>query len=100
MIKTADLPIDLGREGGDDGGCIVATGAPSRTAWPAAQPARPPASSRPAFQGFGDVNLKARIPVYNLSSYAHKIVACTRVEQLRSSSDISWFYCRITRGKP
>jgi excinuclease ABC subunit A len=32
VIKTADYLIDLGPEGGDDGGCVVATGTPEEVA--------------------------------------------------------------------
>ncbi len=32
VIKTADYIIDLGPEGGDDGGCIIATGTPEEVA--------------------------------------------------------------------
>ena len=32
LIKTADYIIDLGPEGGDKGGCIVATGTPEEVA--------------------------------------------------------------------
>ena len=32
VIKTADYVVDLGPEGGDDGGCIVAAGTPEEVA--------------------------------------------------------------------
>ena len=32
MVKTADYIIDIGPEGGDGGGCVVATGTPEQVA--------------------------------------------------------------------